>query len=167
MAIQLRQCRSIEIKCRERIHLFSHLGNELPPQLGLHSWILSSGQGKTQMPSLSSVPHDIYAIGTQEARVSERDWVNKMKKLLQNQFNIDFHLVCTRCLYHCELLHLLSLCDVCQPTRGRRLALAIIVTTNMAALMTGPAVNFPSIPIDRGKIVHSKCSFWTSIKQDG
>lgn len=68
-------------------------GNELPGPMGLQPWLKSQGVGKTRVSSLASVPHDLYAIGTQEAKVSEKDWVNRVKRLLHNQFNIDFHLV--------------------------------------------------------------------------
>ncbi|XP_067948366.1 phosphatidylinositol 3,4,5-trisphosphate 5-phosphatase 2-like [Watersipora subatra] len=71
-----------------------NMGNELPPQLGgLQPWIKSQGVGKTRVHYLASESHDLYAIGTQEAKVSEKDWVNKLRRLLQNQFNIEFHLV--------------------------------------------------------------------------
>ena len=66
----------------------------MPPQLGgLQPWLKAQGVGKTRVSSLALEPHDLYAIGTQEAKVSERDWVNKLKRLLHNQFNIEFHLV--------------------------------------------------------------------------
>lgn len=65
----------------------------MPPQMGLQSWLKSQGTGKTRLDYLSMEPHDMYAIGTQEAKVSERDWVNRVKKLLHNMFNVDFHLV--------------------------------------------------------------------------
>ena len=65
----------------------------MPPQLGLQNWLKSQGLGKTRVDSLASVPHDVYAVGTQEAKVSERDWVNKVKRLLHNIFKIDFQLV--------------------------------------------------------------------------
>jgi len=60
----------------------------LPPQLGLQPWLKSQGSGKTRVTSLAPEPHDLYAIGTQEAKVSERDWVNRVKRLLHNQFKV-------------------------------------------------------------------------------
>ena len=68
-------------------------GNELPPQLGTRPWLQSHGEGKYLPSTLTIDPHDIYVIGTQEAKVSENEWVVKVSRMLHEQFDQEFHLV--------------------------------------------------------------------------
>ena len=56
-------------------------------------WLKSNGLGKQRNSLLSMLPHDIYVIGTQESYLSEKEWINKLKRLLYEAFAEEFFLV--------------------------------------------------------------------------
>ena len=63
------------------------------PTYNLVPWLRSDGVGKKRNSVLSMIAHDIYVIGTQESSVSEKDWTNKFRGLLLENFGEEFTLV--------------------------------------------------------------------------
>jgi len=69
------------------------------PTYNLVPWLRSDGVGKKRNSILSMIAHDIYVIGTQESSVSEKDWINKLRALLLENFGEEFVLVYIALLY--------------------------------------------------------------------
>ncbi|XP_078379073.1 phosphatidylinositol 3,4,5-trisphosphate 5-phosphatase 2A-like isoform X2 [Oculina patagonica] len=71
-----------------------NMGNANPPA-DMKSWFRCQGSGKTVETTLADfVSYDIYAIGTQECPVGEKDWIVKIKEQLNKLFpKKDFHMV--------------------------------------------------------------------------
>ncbi|XP_068685671.1 phosphatidylinositol 3,4,5-trisphosphate 5-phosphatase 2-like isoform X2 [Montipora foliosa] len=70
-----------------------NMGNANPSS-EIKSWFKCQGKGKTMDISLAQFPHDIYAIGTQECPVGEKDWIVRIKEQLKKLFpKKEFYLV--------------------------------------------------------------------------
>lgn len=67
-------------------------GNAPPPH-GLTSWLTSTGLGRVQDETTAALPHDVYAIGTQENTLGEREWAEHLRGALRSITDIDFKLV--------------------------------------------------------------------------
>ncbi|KAL0175842.1 hypothetical protein M9458_028172, partial [Cirrhinus mrigala] len=61
-----------------------------PPPGSLQSWVTSCGLGLTPDESIASLPHDIYAVGTQDNPQGEREWAEHIRATLRSATNIDF-----------------------------------------------------------------------------
>ncbi|XP_070538034.1 phosphatidylinositol 3,4,5-trisphosphate 5-phosphatase 2-like isoform X2 [Ptychodera flava] len=86
-----------------------NMGDTMPSPGGkLKSWIQSEGSGKTLDSQIQMMPHDLYVIGTQESIMSERDWVNRIKRELQNCVNVDFKTVAVCSLWQIRLVILVK-----------------------------------------------------------
>lgn len=81
-----------------------NMGNANPPA-DLRSWFKCQGSGKTMDSSLAEFPHDIYAIGTQECPIGEKDWIVRIKDQLKKLFpNKELYLVSTCSLWSIRLV---------------------------------------------------------------
>lgn len=72
-----------------------------PPPRSLQSWVTCCGLGHTPDDSTALLPHDIYALGTQENPQGEKEWTEHIKATLRSHTHVDFKLV------NCFLHHLL------------------------------------------------------------
>lgn len=63
------------------------------PSWSLVPWLKSIGQGKTRDLPLTTIPHDVYVIGTQESANTEREWERCLKMFLEQAFHIRFETV--------------------------------------------------------------------------
>uniref|UniRef100_A0A8C4SV03 phosphatidylinositol-3,4,5-trisphosphate 5-phosphatase n=1 Tax=Erpetoichthys calabaricus TaxID=27687 RepID=A0A8C4SV03_ERPCA len=79
-----------------------------PPPRSLASWLTSAGLGRILDETMAQVPHDIYAIGTQENILGDREWVELLKAALRNITNIDFKLVALQSLWNIRLVVLVK-----------------------------------------------------------
>lgn len=63
---------------------------DTPPPASLQTWVTCCGLGLTPDESIASLPHDIYAVGTQDNPQGEREWVEHVRATLRSATNIDF-----------------------------------------------------------------------------
>ncbi|XP_054648245.1 inositol polyphosphate phosphatase-like 1b isoform X6 [Dunckerocampus dactyliophorus] len=61
-----------------------------PPPRSLQSWVTCCGLGHTPDEFVASLPHDIYALGTQENPQGEREWAEHIRATLRSHTHIDF-----------------------------------------------------------------------------
>lgn len=61
-----------------------------PPPGSLQSWVTCCGLGLTPDESIASLPHDIYAVGTQDNPQGEKEWAEHIRATLRSATNIDF-----------------------------------------------------------------------------
>lgn len=66
-----------------------HTGGSPPPR-SLQSWVTCCGLGHTPDESTALLPHDIYALGTQENPQGEREWTEHIRASLRSYTQIDF-----------------------------------------------------------------------------
>lgn len=64
-----------------------------PPPRSLQSWVTCCGLGHTPDDSTALLPHDIYALGTQENPQGEKEWTEHVKATLRSCTQLDFKLV--------------------------------------------------------------------------
>ncbi|KAK7922477.1 hypothetical protein WMY93_009379 [Mugilogobius chulae] len=74
-----------------------------PPPGSLQSWVTCCGLGHTPDKSIGLLPHDIYAVGTQENPHGEREWTENFKATLRSHTHIDFKLVAVQSLWNMRL----------------------------------------------------------------
>ncbi|XP_061581491.1 inositol polyphosphate phosphatase-like 1b isoform X2 [Cololabis saira] len=74
-----------------------------PPPRSLQSWVTSSGLGHTPDESTALLPHDIYALGTQENPQGEKEWTEHIKATLRSYTQIDFKQVAVQSLWNMRL----------------------------------------------------------------
>ncbi|XP_020779042.1 inositol polyphosphate phosphatase-like 1b [Boleophthalmus pectinirostris] len=74
-----------------------------PPPGTLQSWVTCCGLGHTPDESIGLLPHDIYAVGTQENPQGEREWTENVKATLRSYTHIDFKLVAVQSLWNMRL----------------------------------------------------------------
>lgn len=74
-----------------------------PPTGSLQSWVTCCGLGRTPDDSIALLPHDIYAVGTQENPQSEREWTENIKASLRSSSHMDFKLVAVQSLWNMRL----------------------------------------------------------------
>lgn len=61
-----------------------------PPPRSLQTWVTCCGLGHTPDESTALIPHDIYALGTQENPQGEREWTEHIKATLRSYTHTDF-----------------------------------------------------------------------------
>lgn len=61
-----------------------------PPPRNLQSWVTCCGLGLTPDESVSWLPHDIYAFGTQDNPQGEKEWMEHIRATLKSATHIDF-----------------------------------------------------------------------------
>ncbi|XP_045887593.1 inositol polyphosphate phosphatase-like 1b [Micropterus dolomieu] len=74
-----------------------------PPPRSLQSWVTCCGLGHTPDESTALLPHDIYALGTQENPQGEREWTEHIKATLRTYTHIDFKQVAVQSLWNIRL----------------------------------------------------------------
>nr|XP_057911273.1 inositol polyphosphate phosphatase-like 1b isoform X2 [Doryrhamphus excisus] len=74
-----------------------------PPPRSLRSWISCCGLGHTPDDSVASLPHDIYALGTQENPQGEREWAEHIRATLRSHTHVDFKQVAVQSLWNMRL----------------------------------------------------------------
>ncbi|XP_057705930.1 inositol polyphosphate phosphatase-like 1b isoform X2 [Corythoichthys intestinalis] len=74
-----------------------------PPPRSLQSWVTCCGLGHTPDESTALLPHDIYALGTQENPQGEREWAEHVKATLRSHTHIDFKQVAVQSLWNMRL----------------------------------------------------------------
>ncbi|CAJ1058808.1 inositol polyphosphate phosphatase-like 1b [Xyrichtys novacula] len=74
-----------------------------PPPRSLQSWVTCCGLGHTPDESTALLPHDIYALGTQENAQGEREWTEHVKATLCSYTHIDFKQVAVQSLWNMRL----------------------------------------------------------------
>ncbi|XP_069550436.1 inositol polyphosphate phosphatase-like 1b [Brachyistius frenatus] len=74
-----------------------------PPPRSLQSWVTCCGLGHTPDDSTAFLPHDIYALGTQENPQGEREWTEHIKATLRSYTHIDFKQVAVQSLWNMRL----------------------------------------------------------------
>uniref|UniRef100_A0A3B5MJ43 phosphatidylinositol-3,4,5-trisphosphate 5-phosphatase n=1 Tax=Xiphophorus couchianus TaxID=32473 RepID=A0A3B5MJ43_9TELE len=74
-----------------------------PPPRTLQSWVTCCGLGHTPDESTALLPHDIYALGTQENPQGEREWTEQIKATLRSYTQINFKLVAVQSLWNMRL----------------------------------------------------------------
>ncbi|XP_061900295.1 inositol polyphosphate phosphatase-like 1b isoform X2 [Entelurus aequoreus] len=74
-----------------------------PPPRGLQSWVTCCGLGHTPDDSVASLPHDVYALGTQENPQGEREWAEHIRATLRSHTQIDFKQVAVQSLWNIRL----------------------------------------------------------------
>ncbi|KAM4585888.1 LOW QUALITY PROTEIN: inositol polyphosphate phosphatase-like 1b [Fundulus diaphanus] len=70
-----------------------------PPPRSLQSWVTCCGLGNTPDETTALLPHDIYALGTQENPQGEREWTEQIKATLRSYTQVDFKLVAVQSLW--------------------------------------------------------------------
>uniref|UniRef100_A0A8C1SNV3 phosphatidylinositol-3,4,5-trisphosphate 5-phosphatase n=1 Tax=Cyprinus carpio TaxID=7962 RepID=A0A8C1SNV3_CYPCA len=74
-----------------------------PPPGSLQSWVTCCGLGLTPDESIASLPHDIYAVGTQDNPQGEKEWAEHIRATLRSATNIDFKQVAVQSLCNVRL----------------------------------------------------------------
>ncbi|KAL7394772.1 hypothetical protein ABVT39_003826 [Epinephelus coioides] len=74
-----------------------------PPPRSLQAWVTCCGLGHTPDDSTALLPHDIYALGTQENPQGEREWTEHIKATLRSYTHIDFKQVAVQSLWNMRL----------------------------------------------------------------
>ncbi|XP_076005227.1 inositol polyphosphate phosphatase-like 1b isoform X2 [Genypterus blacodes] len=74
-----------------------------PPPRSLQSWVTCCGLGHTPDESTALLPHDVYALGTQENPQGEREWTEHIKATLRSYTHIDFKQVAVQSLWNMRL----------------------------------------------------------------
>uniref|UniRef100_A0A4W6EHL0 phosphatidylinositol-3,4,5-trisphosphate 5-phosphatase n=1 Tax=Lates calcarifer TaxID=8187 RepID=A0A4W6EHL0_LATCA len=74
-----------------------------PPPRSLQTWVTCCGLGHTPDESIALLPHDIYALGTQENPQGEREWTEHIKATLRSYTHIDFKQVAVQSLWNMRL----------------------------------------------------------------
>ncbi|KAJ8351240.1 hypothetical protein SKAU_G00227160 [Synaphobranchus kaupii] len=99
-----------------------------PPPRGLQSWVTCQGLGRVPDELTAALPHDVYALGTQENPQGEREWVEQAKATLRSVTHIDFKLVALQSLWNIRLAVFV------RPEHENRIS-----HVNMASVKTGLA----------------------------
>ncbi|KAL0974145.1 hypothetical protein UPYG_G00216220 [Umbra pygmaea] len=74
-----------------------------PPPQSLQSWVTCCGLGRTPDESTAFLPHDIYALGTQENPQGEKEWTEHIKATLRGHTHIDYKQVAVQSLWNMRL----------------------------------------------------------------
>ncbi|XP_042273976.1 inositol polyphosphate phosphatase-like 1b isoform X2 [Thunnus maccoyii] len=103
--LQLMKTRHSQLSEPDVISVFTgtwNMGGSPPPR-SLQSWVTCCGLGHTPDESIALLPHDIYALGTQENPQGEREWTEHIKATLRSYTQIDFKQVAVQSLWNMRL----------------------------------------------------------------
>uniref|UniRef100_A0A8D0ALX8 phosphatidylinositol-3,4,5-trisphosphate 5-phosphatase n=1 Tax=Sander lucioperca TaxID=283035 RepID=A0A8D0ALX8_SANLU len=103
--LQLMKTRHSQLRDPDVISVFVgtwNMGGSPPPR-SLQSWVTCCGLGHTPDDSTALLPHDIYALGTQENPQGEREWTEHIKATLRSYTHIDFKQVAVQSLWNIRL----------------------------------------------------------------
>lgn len=70
--------------------LWSLSVGSVPSPKSVASWVLCRGLGKTLDEMTVTIPHDLYAFGTQENSVGDREWVESIRAVLKEHTELDY-----------------------------------------------------------------------------
>uniref|UniRef100_A0A8C4R8Z8 phosphatidylinositol-3,4,5-trisphosphate 5-phosphatase n=1 Tax=Eptatretus burgeri TaxID=7764 RepID=A0A8C4R8Z8_EPTBU len=79
-----------------------------PSPRHIHSWLTSKGLGRTRDETTTSVPHDVYVLGSQENSLGEREWAEQVRCSLREITGLDFRTVASHGLWNMKLLVLVK-----------------------------------------------------------
>ncbi|XP_041930599.1 inositol polyphosphate phosphatase-like 1b isoform X1 [Alosa sapidissima] len=74
-----------------------------PPPRGLQSWLTCCGLGRTPDESTAALPHDVYAVGTQENPQGEREWAEHVRASLRSATSMEYRQVAVQSLWNIRL----------------------------------------------------------------
>ncbi|XP_054453301.1 LOW QUALITY PROTEIN: inositol polyphosphate phosphatase-like 1b [Anoplopoma fimbria] len=103
--LQLMKTRHSQLREPDVISVFVgtwNMGGSPPPR-SLQSWVTCCGLGHTPDDSTALLPHDIYALGTQENPQGEREWTEHIRATLRSHTHIDFKQVAVQSLWNMRL----------------------------------------------------------------
>uniref|UniRef100_A0A3Q3JE49 phosphatidylinositol-3,4,5-trisphosphate 5-phosphatase n=1 Tax=Monopterus albus TaxID=43700 RepID=A0A3Q3JE49_MONAL len=103
--LQLMKTRHSQLSEPDMVSVFVgtwNMGGSPPPH-SLQSWVTCCGLGHTPDESIALLPHDIYALGTQENPQGEREWTEHIKATLRSYTHIDFKQVAVQSLWNMRL----------------------------------------------------------------
>ncbi|XP_034545218.1 inositol polyphosphate phosphatase-like 1b isoform X2 [Notolabrus celidotus] len=126
--LQLMKTRHSQLSEPDMVSVFVgtwNMGGSPPPR-SLQSWVTCCGLGHTPDESTALLPHDIYALGTQENAQGEREWTEHVKATLRSYTHIDFKQVAVQSLWNMRLAVFVK------PEHGSRIS-----HVNTASVKTG------------------------------
>uniref|UniRef100_UPI0037E85721 inositol polyphosphate phosphatase-like 1b n=1 Tax=Semicossyphus pulcher TaxID=241346 RepID=UPI0037E85721 len=103
--LQLMKTRHSQLSEPDMVSVFVgtwNMGGSPPPR-SLQSWVTCCGLGHTPDELTALLPHDIYALGTQENPQGEREWTEQVKATLRSYTHIDFKQVAVQSLWSMRL----------------------------------------------------------------
>ncbi|XP_029297631.1 inositol polyphosphate phosphatase-like 1b isoform X2 [Cottoperca gobio] len=103
--LQLMKTRHSQLSESDVISVFVgtwNMGGSPPPR-SLQTWVTCCGLGHTPDNSTALLPHDIYALGTQENPQGEREWTEHIKATLRSYTHIDYKQVAVQSLWNMRL----------------------------------------------------------------
>ncbi|XP_061684475.1 phosphatidylinositol 3,4,5-trisphosphate 5-phosphatase 2A isoform X1 [Syngnathoides biaculeatus] len=71
----------------------------VPAPKSVSSWVSCRGLGKTLDEMTVTIPHDLYAFGTQENSVCDREWVESLRVMLKEQTELDYKPIVVQTLW--------------------------------------------------------------------
>ncbi|XP_061638833.1 phosphatidylinositol 3,4,5-trisphosphate 5-phosphatase 2A isoform X1 [Phyllopteryx taeniolatus] len=75
----------------------------VPAPKSVASWVLCRGLGKTLDEMTVTIPHDLYAFGTQENSVCDREWVESLRVMLKEQTELDYKPIAVQTLWNIKV----------------------------------------------------------------
>ncbi|XP_064185266.1 inositol polyphosphate phosphatase-like 1b [Anguilla rostrata] len=105
LLLQLMKTRHSKLSEPDLISVFVgswNMGGSPPPR-SLQSWVTCQGLGRVLDETVAALPHDVYALGTQESTQGEREWAEQIKATLRSVTHIDFKLVALQSLWNIRL----------------------------------------------------------------
>ncbi|KAM3866527.1 inositol polyphosphate phosphatase-like 1b [Diretmus argenteus] len=103
--LQLMRTRHSQLSEPDLVSVFVgtwNMGGSPPPRC-LQSWVTCCGLGHTPDESTALLPHDIYALGTQENPQGEKEWTEHIKATLRSYTHIDYKQVAVQSLWNMRL----------------------------------------------------------------
>lgn len=80
-----------------------NMGGSAPPP-SVQSWLRCCGLGRTPDESMAGLPHDVYAVGTQENQQGEKEWAEHVRASLRSVTGIDYKQVAVQSLLNIRLV---------------------------------------------------------------
>ncbi|XP_061775103.1 phosphatidylinositol 3,4,5-trisphosphate 5-phosphatase 2A [Nerophis ophidion] len=75
----------------------------VPSPKSVASWVLCRGLGKTLDEMTVTIPNDLYAFGTQENSVNDREWVESIRVMLKEQTELDYKPIAVQTLWNIKI----------------------------------------------------------------
>lgn len=84
---------------------FSPISGDKAPAQNICTWLQCHGRGIVVDRNVYAHPYDIYVIGTQESAMTEKDWVNFIKKQITQCGFAEIEVVCISFLIYIEWIY--------------------------------------------------------------
>ena len=84
---------------------FSPISGDKAPVQSICTWLQCHGRGIVVDQNIYAHPYDIYVIGTQESAMTEKDWVNFIKKQIAQCGFAEIEVVCISFLIYIEWIY--------------------------------------------------------------